>query len=255
MKSDENSTKAVDAKSGERRTFLKGLSTIPVLGMIPSMFAASGAAHAEEAAEGAATGNEIYHLDGNYFEACNCDAICPCLLLDDPTHGYCQAMVSWHINKGHLGDLRLDDLNVVAWLHAPDNLVKGNWRLALYIDDRASAEQAKAIEELWGGKHGGYLAVIASLVSEVMGVRQAKIDWVEDGKHRHFHVEGVGGVDMTAIAGADGKDVVLRDMPLAVAPPNPVTISTSKHVRYNDYGADQLVSGTNGLSSPFTYFS
>ena len=242
---------ADDKNTKVRRSFLKGLSAIPVVGMLPSLMLGSSRVFADKHI---ATG-ENYHLSGNYFEACNCEAICPCLLLDDPTHGYCQAMVSWHIEKGHLSDTNLDNLKVVAWLHAPDNLTKGNWRLALYIDDKANDEQAKAIEELWGGKHGGYLAVIASLVSDVMGVRKAKIDWVEDGSHRHFHVHDVGGVDMTAIEGADGKPVILHDMPLAVAPPFPVTIHRSKHVKYQDYGVDQLVSGTNGLSSPFEYSS
>jgi len=254
MKSEKTSSKDFEIEnvenSEQRRSFLKGLSAVPVIGMIPSLFLNSKTASAEEAG-----GGKIYNLEGNYFEACNCEAICPCLLLQDPTHGFCQAMVSWHIDKGNLGDLRLDDLNVVAWLHAPDNLTKGNWRLALYVDERANDQQVNAITELWGGKHGGYLEVIASLVSNVMGVRKAKIDWAEDGNHRHFHVHGVGGVDMTALEGADGKNVVLHDMPLAVAPPYPVIIHNSKHVRYQDYGADQLVSGTNGLASPFKYFA
>jgi hypothetical protein len=196
-------------------------------------------------------------LSGHYFESCSCTtAVCPCLFLNDPTEGYCQAFPSWHIDKGQLGGVRLDGLNVAAWLHSPGNLTEGNWRLALYIDERASPEQFKAIEALWHGKHGGHLAVIASLVSEDTGTKRAKIAWKEAGRERVMVVEGVGGVggvETIAYEGADGADVTLHDTPLAIAPPHPITISKSKRWGYQDHGVDMLVSGTAGLASAFSY--
>ena len=103
-----------------------------------------------------------WSLKGDYAESCNCDLMCPCLYLQSPTKGFCEAMLVWDISEGNLGDVKLDGLKVSAWLHAPGpNLTDGGFQLALYIDENATDEQAAAIEELWGGKHGGHLGVIA----------------------------------------------------------------------------------------------
>ena len=29
-----------------------------------------------------------WKLEGDYFEGCNCDSICPCILLQDPDKGF-----------------------------------------------------------------------------------------------------------------------------------------------------------------------
>ena len=242
-----------DLESDNRRSFLKGLASVPVFGALSS-FMWSGRAAAAEGDAGVTPGGSVYNVKGHYFESCSCTtAVCPCLFLEDPTEGYCKAFPSWHIEEGNLGEVRLDGLNVAAWLHAPGNLTKGNWRLALYIDERATPEQFQAIEELWGGKHGGHLQVIASLVSEYMGTKRAKITWKEDGKDRVMMVDGVGGVEMSAYEGAGGANVTLHDMPLAIGPPHPITINKSTRWSYQDNGVDVLLSGTAGLASAFTY--
>ena len=241
-----------------RRSFLKGLASIPVFGALSAVVLPGSASAAEK--EGAkaskSPSGRVYNVSGNYFESCSCTtAVCPCLFLEDPTEGYCKAFPSWHIEQGNLGDVRLDGLNVAAWLHAPGNLTQGNWRLALYIDERATPEQFQAIEELWHGKHGGYLEVISSFVSENMGTKRANITWKEEGKQRHMTVKGVGGVDMAAYEGADGAEVTVHATPLAIGPPNPITIAKSKRWRYQDHGVDVLLSGTAGLASAFSYFA
>ena len=242
-----------DLARNNRRSFLKGLASIPVFGALSSLVL-PGRVAAAEGNDDATRGGSVYNVKGHYFESCSCTtAVCPCLFLEDPTEGYCKAFPSWHIEQGNLGEVRLDGLNVAAWLHSPGNLTKGNWRLALYVDDRATSEQFKAIEELWTGKHGGYLQVIASLVSEYMGAKLAKITWKEEGKKRHMTVEGIGGVEMNAYEGADGADVTLHDMPLAIGPPYPITINKSTRWNYQDNGVDVLLSGTAGLASAFSY--
>ena len=176
--------------SGKRRSFLKGLASIPAFSAFSALMVSGHAGAADNKADTTLSGS-VYNLKGYYFESCSCTtAVCPCLFLNDPTEGYCKAFPSWHIEEGNLGDVRLDGLNVAVWLHSPGNLTQGNWRLALYIDERASPEQFKAIEELWGGKHGGHLGVIASLVSEYMGSKAAKITMKVEGKTRVMMVDG-----------------------------------------------------------------
>ncbi len=192
-------------------------------------------------------------VEGNYFESCTCENLCPCILLKDPTLGYCEAIVGWHIEKGHCGDVNLDGINVGVWLHAPGNLTKGNWRLALYVDESASDAQFNAICSLWSGEGGGHLSVIASLVSEVISAKKAKISFQSTGTKKHLVIDGVGENEMYPMEGEDGKPVIVTNHPLAVAPGNPVVVHESKRARYHDNGIEWYQSGKAGLASPFQY--
>ena len=91
--------------------------------------------------------SDNWKITGQYFESCNCDLVCPCIFLAPPTEGFCEAFVGWHIEEGHLDGVQLNDIKVSAWLHSPGSLTDGNWKLALYIDDRATEEQKNAVLE------------------------------------------------------------------------------------------------------------
>ena len=53
-------------------------------------------------------------------------------------------------------------LSLVNVVHIPGNVLEGNWRIAMYVDDRASDEQMEAMLDAFGGKLGGPLADLAS---------------------------------------------------------------------------------------------
>jgi hypothetical protein len=54
-----------------------------------------------------------WKIEGDYFEGCNCDVICPCIFMADPDEGFCGVNPAWHINRGTFDNIILDDLNVV----------------------------------------------------------------------------------------------------------------------------------------------
>ena len=67
-----------------------------------------------------------WHVSGSYFEACNCDAICPCRTVGTrpggrSTHGLCQFALSWHVLDGHADDVSLDGSSYQV-LTAPEQL-------------------------------------------------------------------------------------------------------------------------------------
>jgi len=196
-----------------------------------------------------------WRLEGTYFEACNCNIACPCIFLEPPSNGFCEAFVGWHIARGHSGgDTSLDDLNVSAWLHAPGALTEGNWSLALYVDERANDAQKAAIQSLWSGEGGGHLGIIASLVGEVKGVKSVPIEYREYGKTRILKVGGVGELEMDELEGENGQQVLISNHPLAVSPGHPVAISRAKKAVYSDHDVQGWeISGTSGLSAPFCY--
>ena len=225
-----------------RRKFLKATGCTMALGSAGLGVSQASSDHAVD-----------WKVTGNYFESCTCDNVCPCLLLNDPTVGSCTALLGWRIDKGHYGDVDLGGMKVSVWLHAPGNLLKGNWRAALYIDDHANNAQFKALKALWSGEGGGHLGVIASLISDLISVKKAHISIMDTPERKHLVVEGVGENDISPIKGEDGKDIVLAHTPLAVAPHNPITLHMSKRARYHDNGIDWYESGKAGLSSAFQY--
>src|SRR5918911_4355842 len=92
-----------------------------------------------------------WNLEGEYFEACNCDLVCPCTFFQDPDEGSCYVTCAWHIQKGvYDNNTNLDNLNVVAMFNSPGNMVKGpKWKAALYLDQGAIQEQKDAFICIW----------------------------------------------------------------------------------------------------------
>ena len=80
---------------------------------------------------------EDWSLKANWYESCSCDMACPCIMGSPATMGYCRGNGLVEIEQGNVGDVRLDNLNV---LMAYDF---GAW-VKLYIDDKATPEQAEA---------------------------------------------------------------------------------------------------------------
>ena len=194
-----------------------------------------------------------WKLEGQYFESCTCDLVCPCIFLKPPTQGYCKAMVGWKIEKGHMDDVDLSGLNVGLWLHAPGLLTDGGWRVTLYIDDQADDQQSEALQKIWGGKVGGHPAVIAGLFGEVQGVHSTKVDITYTDKEKTMKIGDHGEVKVNAVGGADADEpVMVHNNPLAVAPGFPITVHESEYIRYN-HSEEFEGSETVGLASPFMY--
>lgn len=81
--------------------------------------------------------NIKWKLEGDYFEGCNCDSICPCIFKGDPDEGHCNVTVAWHIQNGIYDDkVSLDGINVVALFHTPGNMITGPNGLLRYISMR-----------------------------------------------------------------------------------------------------------------------
>ena len=194
-----------------------------------------------------------WSLEGQYFESCNCDLVCPCIFLMPPTNGFCHVLVGWDIESGHLNDVTLDGLKVAVYAEAPGNMIEGGWEIRLYVDDSASEQQMAAIGELWSGQHGGHLGVIASLVKEVKSVKTAPIEFSITGKQRYLKVGEFAENDITAIEGQGGAEVIVDKHPLAIAPGNAAVVCKSNNTWVKDDEVNHSHSNTVGLGSAFQY--
>jgi len=138
-----------------------------------------------------------WQLSGDYFENCNCSVVCPCLispappLTSRPTEGVCDVALAFHIDKGNYGTVALDGLNLALIAHTPGPMADGNWTIAIYIDERASDEQAAALGAVFGGAEGGPMAAFAPLIATSLGVQKVPIMYRVAGKTRAAEIPGV----------------------------------------------------------------
>ncbi len=122
-----------------------------------------------------------WRIRGSYFESCNCDAICPCRSVGGQrggrsTHGICQFALSWHLGEGNARDVPLDGFDVVMAGGYDDDEQNSPWRVVLYVDERATAAQQRAIADIFLGRAGGTtLTNFAAAIGEVHHVRKARI--------------------------------------------------------------------------------
>src|SRR5262245_19342109 len=123
-----------------------------------------------------------WHIVGDWFDNCSCAVACPCTFAQAPDNGFCESVLFWHIERGHYGDVRLDDLSFVRVGRWEGDLWAGMAKGAAgyYIDERANDRQFEAIPLIIGGRVGGFPARVAELFAEgrkLIGVERAKITW------------------------------------------------------------------------------
>lgn len=126
-------------------------------------------------------------VSGSYFEACNCEAVCPCRSQGGrdggrSTYGSCDFVLSWAIRAGRADGVVLDGLSVVmAGRYLDDATVAagqplGVWEVVLYVDERADEVQAAALEAIFIGRAGGTtFENFAAAIGQVHAVRSAAI--------------------------------------------------------------------------------
>ena len=74
-------------------------------------------------------------------------------------------------------------LTLGAIAHVPGNILQGNWRVVVVVDDKATPQQEEAILNVYTGKLGGPVADIVKLIGEVVAVERAPITFeAEKGK-------------------------------------------------------------------------
>jgi hypothetical protein len=131
-----------------------------------------------------------WNLRGDYVETCSCELMCPCNLSFDhgATYDYCRVVLVFDIHEGEVDGMDIGGTRVAAIAETPKVMTDGNWRLGLFVDERASDEQADRLVKVFTGQLGGPMAGLAPLVGEVLGVERARIDVDTDGMRHQVRV-------------------------------------------------------------------
>jgi len=193
-----------------------------------------------------------FWIEGAYFDECSCTVSCPCIFLNEATEDFCDNFFAWHIVRGELDGVELADLNVAMAVHSGKQMQDGNWRVALYLDERANEAQTNALQAIFGGQAGGLFETLAPLIGEVAGVFPAAITFDKSNGGRALHIEGV--LDMRAAElREEGEDEprVFTDAPF-MSVPQGLRQGRSEVIRYSGVWNFES-SGRNSFINEFRY--
>lgn len=196
-----------------------------------------------------------YHLEGRLLEVCNCRVLCPCWIGEDPDNGTCDTIVAWHFDNGTIEGVDVAGTTIVCVAHVPGNILQGNWRAAIYIDEKASQKQQDALLSVYTGKLGGPVADLVQLIGEVVSVERVPISFdVNDGKGT-IKVGEVGYAELEPYKGSTGGATTLTDTIFSTVPGAPVFVGKAPRYRANNkaLGINVDLSGHNALQSVFRF--
>ena len=198
-----------------------------------------------------------WRLEGTYIENCNCDVVCPCAasaFAAPATYDRCNALLAWHIDSGEVDGTDVSDLSVVLVLDTPRQMSEGNWRVGMFMDERASDEQAQKLGDIFSGQMGGPMANLVPLISENLGMEVASIEHVDDGLRHRVKVGDAIEAEIEDLVSPFDPDGPLPKLGETRHPANPdLTPARTLSARVKGLGLDYSAEGKNGFSSPFSW--
>lgn len=193
-----------------------------------------------------------WRINGDYFENCNCDVVCPCLfspgppMTARPTAGACEVPLAFHIERGMYGNVPLDGLNAVVALRTPGIMSEGNASVALYLDERADERQRGALQAIFSGAAGGPPAALAPIITTVLGVKVVPIRWQKDGKRRAVEIPGIAHLAVRAVPSMDPDGEIWASNAHPMAMDKLAMAVGEESSTFADYGMRWDNSGKNG---------
>jgi hypothetical protein len=193
-----------------------------------------------------------FSVEGDYFETCTCEVSCNCIFLGPATLDHCDVAIGWHITRGESDGVDLAGLNVAMFIRSGKRMLDGNWKVALYYDERANAQQAQVLQGIFSGQAGGHLAALGPLIGSVAGIVAAPITFEDRSGKRRLVVGGVFEGEIEQMIGGDGKTApVISNAPFG-ALPQPVRQGSSVAARYDDHWQTSF-SKSNAFLAEFSY--
>ncbi|MBN1663163.1 MAG: DUF1326 domain-containing protein [Deltaproteobacteria bacterium] len=195
--------------------------------------------------------DQKWALKGNYFEVCRANGNCPLTFGRDMVDGPCANLATYQITEGQIQGT--DMTGVVFMIHG-DGIgpkftdlfpgQKGIAEIAIYIDEKASAEQKKILEPFLSTH------LSAVMARKILGVKFVPIE-IRDEPGRYIISNPYCRQQMTMTIGKDGKTPIIIE--------NSVTRWTKNVKVYNgewsftDYGKKLEFHQTSGQVAEFSF--
>jgi hypothetical protein len=200
--------------------------------------------------------NTTYEVEGRLLEVCNCNAICPCWVGLDPDLGTCDSILAWAVDRGTVQGVDVSDRVIGLSVHIPGNVLAGNWKAVVYVDDRCSEQQQEAPLKVFTGQLGGAIADLAALIGEVVAVERVPITCTVQEGQGVLKFGEIAEARLSGFKGATGASTTLLDSVFSTipgAPAYPGTASLFRRTESHHGLADVDVSGRNAVQGSFRF--
>jgi hypothetical protein len=198
-----------------------------------------------------------WRLDGTYFENCNCEVVCPCTAADfaaPADHERCRVLIAFHVDRGQVDGVDVSGMTVGVFVDTPPMMIEGNWRVGLFIDAMASEQQSAKLAGVFSGQMGGPMAGLAPLISELLGIEKAPMEYSSAGRHHRIKI-------------GDAVEIVVEDVASPLDPTGPppklaglhhpanstLNVARATTSRISAFGIEISNAGKNGFSAPFSW--
>lgn len=196
-----------------------------------------------------------WRLDGTYFESCSCDEICPCTwsgFTAKATLDRCHALLAYHVESGDIEGVDVSGLSFAYFFDTPPVMSEGNWRVGVYLDEAASADQAARLGTVLSGQAGGPPATLRPLIGEMLGVERARIAYADDGRGHRVAIGDAAELAVEDYVAGEGLDPV--QLTNVSHPSNTtLTVAPARSARLTTFGIEWGRDGQSGFSAPFSW--
>ena len=196
-----------------------------------------------------------WRMEGTYFESCSCDAVCPCTwsgFTARATQDRCRALLAYHITDGDIDGVNVSGLTFALFLDTPALMGEGNWRVGAFLDAAASDEQAAKLVEVISGQAGGPLAMLAPLITEMLGVERVPIDYKEQGRVHSVRIGDAAELTVEDFVAGEGVEPV-KLTNIFHPSGSTLTVAPAAAARMSTFGIDWGRAGESGFSAPFSW--
>ena len=120
-----------------------------------------------------------WKVSGDWFDVCKCNIPCPCTFAQAPSYGDCEGVLAYNVKKGHYGQTTLDGLNALFVGAFKGNIWAGETKatMGFFFDEKADQKQREAMQMIFTGKAGGFMAEFAKLIGEDRGIEFVPIEF------------------------------------------------------------------------------
>jgi FtsP/CotA-like multicopper oxidase with cupredoxin domain len=196
-----------------------------------------------------------YRIRGLFYEACDCFTVCPCWMGNNPDGGECTGVFAWEIEQGSIDGVDVTGLKAVSVSHHVGDRDEAKQRVVIFVDDRATRQQADALAAAFSGRLGGPLQELADILGQLAGVERAPIELRRDGRVTTLIVDHRIRIEGAANEGPSGRPMALNDGRLSQVLGSPAEVGESGRFRIGlkDHGMEMDVRGRSTMSGRFSY--
>jgi hypothetical protein len=168
----------------------------------------------------------------------------------------CQVVLAFHVAQGEVDGVDVSGKTVVIVADTPQVMADGNWRVGVVMDAAASPEQAEKLGVVFGGQAGGPMAMLSPLITEMLGMESAPIDYVDDDRRHSIKVGDLMDIEIEDFVAPGNPSGEVERLTGIFHPANStLTIAKANRSHVDVFGLSFANEGKNGHWAPFSWAS